>query len=130
MNRLKNRTTPVINLSGLGTCCILALLLMVSGCGGSQPSSVKEGEPPQQVAQTQPTVEIKPSLAQEAPKPPDPGQDKPSKTYTKDEPHPIITFEKLAHDFGEAQQNQDLTHQFKFKNTGERDLEVVNVRGG
>lgn len=72
-----------------------------------------------------------PANPPEPPKAPEPPKEPvASKTYTKDEPHPTIQFEVITFDFGESTQNADLTHDFKFKNVGQRELEIVNVQGG
>ncbi len=41
---------------------------------------------------------------------------------------PKIEFEQTVFDFGEADQHTKVTHVFKFKNTGNADLKLVNVR--
>lgn len=50
--------------------------------------------------------------------------------FSLDEPHPTIKFEEVNFDFGATNQNESLTHEFKFKNVGKADLTVENVRGG
>jgi len=42
---------------------------------------------------------------------------------------PKIEFKELVYDFGEAKQGDVIKHDFEFKNTGERDLEIRHVKG-
>ena len=41
---------------------------------------------------------------------------------------PVMEFEKLTHDFGDMEQNDDATCVFKFTNTGKKPLIIENVR--
>lgn len=42
---------------------------------------------------------------------------------------PSIEFESKTFDFGKANQGDNVVHEFKFKNTGKRDLEIRKVKG-
>ena len=42
---------------------------------------------------------------------------------------PKIVFDEMVYNFGEAKQGDVIKHDFKFKNTGERDLEIRHVKG-
>lgn len=42
---------------------------------------------------------------------------------------PSIVFENQTFDFGKANQGDNVVHEFKFKNTGKRDLEIRKVKG-
>jgi len=41
---------------------------------------------------------------------------------------PKVEFEKTVYDFGMAKQNTKVAHNFKFKNTGKRDLKIRKIR--
>ncbi|MGM0496458.1 MAG: DUF1573 domain-containing protein [Bacteroidota bacterium] len=41
---------------------------------------------------------------------------------------PTVEFEKTTYDFGTEKQNSKVTHTFKFKNTGKRDLKIRKIR--
>ncbi len=43
---------------------------------------------------------------------------------------PEIEFEELTYDFGDSKQNESLTHEFKFKNKGDAELKIEDVRAG
>ncbi|UCE17720.1 MAG: DUF1573 domain-containing protein [Gemmatimonadota bacterium] len=43
-------------------------------------------------------------------------------------PQPQIQFEEMVYDWGTVYQNQKVPHVFKFKNVGEVDLVIENVR--
>jgi len=40
---------------------------------------------------------------------------------------PVLTFDKLEHDFGKVIQGEIVTYSFKFKNTGKSDLVIANI---
>ena len=42
---------------------------------------------------------------------------------------PVMTFEKTEHDFGTITQGENVTHIFKFTNTGKSDLLIANAKG-
>lgn len=42
---------------------------------------------------------------------------------------PVMTFEKTEHDFGTITQGENVTHIFKFKNTGKADLLITDAKG-
>ncbi len=42
---------------------------------------------------------------------------------------PVMTFEKTEHDFGSITQGENVTHIFKFKNTGKSDLLISDAKG-
>jgi len=42
---------------------------------------------------------------------------------------PAIIFEDIRHDFDTLMQGEKYTHQFKFKNTGNQDLEIFKAKG-
>lgn len=42
---------------------------------------------------------------------------------------PIMTFEKTEHDFGTITQGENVSHIFKFKNTGKTDLLISDAKG-
>lgn len=41
---------------------------------------------------------------------------------------PIISFEKNEHNFGAIEKGEKVTHEFKFKNTGDADLKILDVK--
>jgi hypothetical protein len=41
--------------------------------------------------------------------------------------HPVITFEKLVHNFGEITQGEKVEYSFKFTNTGDKDLLIMSA---
>lgn len=41
---------------------------------------------------------------------------------------PIISFEKSEHNFGAIEKGEKVTHNFKFKNTGDADLKILDVK--
>ncbi|MCB9856685.1 MAG: DUF1573 domain-containing protein [Phycisphaerales bacterium] len=43
---------------------------------------------------------------------------------------PIATFETPVYDFGQARAGTEITHDYKFKNTGTGDLEILRVKPG
>lgn len=40
-----------------------------------------------------------------------------------------ISFEKMEHDFGTAKEGDQVRHTYKFKNTGDKTLILINVKG-
>lgn len=40
---------------------------------------------------------------------------------------PVIEFDTLQHNFGNAKEGDKLTHVFTFKNTGDKDLEIIHI---
>jgi hypothetical protein len=40
-----------------------------------------------------------------------------------------ISFEKMDHDFGTVKEGEQVRHTFKFKNTGDKNLILINVKG-
>ena len=42
---------------------------------------------------------------------------------------PVMTFEKTEHDFGTITQGENVTHIFKFTNTGKSDLLIADAKG-
>ncbi|MBN2053648.1 DUF1573 domain-containing protein [bacterium] len=45
-------------------------------------------------------------------------------------PSPTIEFTETSFDFGDTEQDKSITHTFRFKNTGNADLEIKDVKGG
>ena len=43
--------------------------------------------------------------------------------------YPVLTFDTKEHDFGQITQGDQVTYNFKFKNTGEADLFITSARG-
>ena len=43
--------------------------------------------------------------------------------------YPVLTFDTKEHDFGQINQGDKVTYNFKFKNTGEADLFITSARG-
>jgi len=81
------------------------------------------------------TIEIKEAKPtfqkKEVPEKTAPKKAKPKKVVPKKkvEAKPIIIFEDIRHDFDTLMQGDMYTHQFKFKNTGNADLEVLKAKG-
>jgi hypothetical protein len=42
---------------------------------------------------------------------------------------PVMTFDKISHDFGTIEEGEKVTTQFSFTNTGKSDLIIVDARG-
>ncbi|MFM7022161.1 MAG: DUF1573 domain-containing protein [Flavobacteriales bacterium] len=42
---------------------------------------------------------------------------------------PEITFEKEVFDFGKVKQGEEINHVFKFKNTGDQPLQIIDAKG-
>lgn len=41
----------------------------------------------------------------------------------------VMQFEETKHDFGKIKQNEIVSHDFKFINTGNKDLEIIDAKG-
>ena len=43
--------------------------------------------------------------------------------------YPEFTFETIEHDFGTIKEGDEVSYDFKFKNSGEADLQITNAKG-
>ncbi len=97
---------------------VLLALSMLLGCGKTDEKNADK-PPKMEAKKEQPDKPEKPK-----------GQMRAEKKQQVDENAPQIVFDKTEHDFGEVEQNTELTHVFKFKNQGKSDLEIQDLTTG
>ena len=98
---------------------VLASVFLAAACGENASSKIDPN------AQAVPT-------AVDAPAPVPPVVDQPVAAEQPVDPnakYPVITFDKMEHDFGTIDQSAPVEHVFKFKNTGEADLVIQDAKG-